>query len=168
MKKSMFVFCLTAAVGVALPSYGDTYTSASYVQDGLVAQWDAIDNTGIGVHDPSSTIWKDLTGNGRDLTLMSGGSWTNGTALNVAGAAAKGAAPAPAYKTIEVLYKMKSGNIVFYSGIDNKHYVLFTGTKGYFQLEFAKDEMKDLFADVPFLSIEEVGDGKDGKAARLL
>ena len=29
-------------------------------------------------------------------------------------------------------------------------------------------EMKNLFADVPFLSIEEVGDGKDGKAARLL
>ena len=27
------------------------YTSASYVQDGLIAQWDGIDNTGIGVHD---------------------------------------------------------------------------------------------------------------------
>ena len=136
MKKSMFVFCLTAAVGVALPSYGDTYTSASYVQDGLVAQWDAIDNTGIGVHDPSSTIWKDLTGNGRDLTLMSGGCWTNGTALKVSGAAAKGTGAAPAYRTIEIVYKMTTagGRILFASGIDSKHFVLFdgNGTKGYF------------------------------------
>ena len=48
---------LAVAVSVALPA---AYTSASYVQDGLVVQWDAIDNEGTGTHNPSATVWKDL------------------------------------------------------------------------------------------------------------
>ena len=35
----------------------------SYVQDGLVAQWDGIDNAGTGTHDPAATTWKELKGN---------------------------------------------------------------------------------------------------------
>ena len=57
-------------------------TATSYVQDGLLAHWDGIDNAGIGVHDPSSTIWKNLAPNrlslaedGLDLTIGSTGSW---------------------------------------------------------------------------------------------
>jgi hypothetical protein len=30
--------------------------------------WDGIENAGWGVHDPSATVWKDLSGNGNDLT----------------------------------------------------------------------------------------------------
>ncbi|MBO7722150.1 MAG: hypothetical protein J6T01_07070, partial [Kiritimatiellae bacterium] len=37
--------------------------SGSYVQNGLVAQWDGIDNAGTGVHDPDATTWVELKGN---------------------------------------------------------------------------------------------------------
>lgn len=39
-----------------------TPTARSYVQDGLVAMWDGIENSGWGVHDPNATVWKDLVG----------------------------------------------------------------------------------------------------------
>lgn len=39
------------------------YTAKDYVQDGLVAMWDGIENAGWGVHDANATVWKDLIGN---------------------------------------------------------------------------------------------------------
>jgi hypothetical protein len=36
------------------------YTAKDYIQDGLVAMWDGIENAGWGVHDPNATVWKDL------------------------------------------------------------------------------------------------------------
>ena len=57
-------FCLAVA-------HATTYTSASYVQDGLIAQWDGIDNAGTGVHDPTTNVWKDLKGH-NDLTIVAG------------------------------------------------------------------------------------------------
>lgn len=38
------------------------YTAKDYVQDGLIAMWDGIENAGWGVHDPNATVWKDLVG----------------------------------------------------------------------------------------------------------
>ena len=38
-------------------------TAASYVQTGLIAMWDGIENAGWGTHDPTATTWADLTGN---------------------------------------------------------------------------------------------------------
>lgn len=38
------------------------YTAKSYIQDGLIAMWDGIENAGWGVHDPNATVWKDLVG----------------------------------------------------------------------------------------------------------
>ena len=37
-------------------------TAKSYVQDGLIAMWDGIENVGWGVHDPNATTWTDLVG----------------------------------------------------------------------------------------------------------
>lgn len=37
-------------------------TARDYVQDGLVAMWDGIENAGWGVHDPNATAWKNLVG----------------------------------------------------------------------------------------------------------
>ena len=45
-----------------------TPTAKDYVQNGLVAMWDGIENAGWGVHNPNATAWKDLIGN-RDWTL---------------------------------------------------------------------------------------------------
>ena len=36
------------------------YTARDYVQDGLIAMWDGIENAGWGVHDPSVVSWNDL------------------------------------------------------------------------------------------------------------
>ena len=43
-----------------------------YVQSGLIAHWDAIDNVGTGVHDASATTWKDLTGLHTDMVFPNG------------------------------------------------------------------------------------------------
>ena len=46
----------------ALLSGGAKLSAKSYVQDGLVAMWDGIENAGWGVHDASATTWTDLIG----------------------------------------------------------------------------------------------------------
>lgn len=46
-------------------------TARDYIQDGLVAMWDGIENAGWGIHDPNATVWKDLSGNGYDIPLTS-------------------------------------------------------------------------------------------------
>ena len=45
------------------------YTARDYVQDGLVAMWDGIENAGWGVHDPNATVWTDLV-NGMGINLI--------------------------------------------------------------------------------------------------
>ena len=105
--------------------------SDAYVQEGLIAQWDAIDNVGTGVHDPAATAWKDLKGN-YDLTLMNNAAWKNGDRLVVNGASAVGATSMPGYMTIEVVYRMTNhtGRILFTSGNDEtKQMVLFDNAK---------------------------------------
>ena len=47
---------------------GGVPTALDYVQDGLIAMWDGIENAGWGIHDQSATTWKDLVG-GNDLML---------------------------------------------------------------------------------------------------
>ena len=51
-----------AARGVFQGSSNSTAFQPVYVQDNLIAHYDGIDNAGIGVHDASATIWKDLKG----------------------------------------------------------------------------------------------------------
>lgn len=43
-------------------------STPSYVTNGLILHYDAINNTGNG-HDNNATVWKDLSGNENDLTL---------------------------------------------------------------------------------------------------
>lgn len=64
--------CLFASVVAMGSSAGfGAPTSRSYVQNGLVAQWDGIDNavdeSGNRYHDPAATVWADLSGNGHTL-----------------------------------------------------------------------------------------------------
>lgn len=46
-------------------------TARDYVQTGLVAMWDGIENAGWGVHDANATSWKDLV-SGITLTSVNG------------------------------------------------------------------------------------------------
>lgn len=47
----------------------------TYVEDGLILYYDAINNTGNG-HSSTTTTWKDLSGHGNDLTLSNFGNTT--------------------------------------------------------------------------------------------
>ena len=38
-------------------------TAADYVQNGLIAMWDGIENAGYGLHDSEATVWKNLVTN---------------------------------------------------------------------------------------------------------
>ena len=108
---------VAASPNLARTANGEPYTSASYVQNGLIAQWDGIDNVGTGTHNPAAAVWKDLKGS-CDMTLLNNGeSWVNGKALYVNGAGAAGSTAAPRYTTIEVVYKMLSGACLFTSGL---------------------------------------------------
>ena len=48
----------------------------SYVEDGLIAHLDGINNTGNG-HSTEITTWKDLSNNGNDATLYNKPTWSN-------------------------------------------------------------------------------------------
>ena len=73
MKKLLLSICSAAVVLGAEAAV----SSRSYVQRGLAAQYDGINNVGHDVaHNSSATVWKDLTGNGNDGTCASLLSWS--------------------------------------------------------------------------------------------
>ena len=47
-------------MGVGATMLKQGKTARDYVQSGLVAMWDGIENAGWGVHDANATTWKDL------------------------------------------------------------------------------------------------------------
>ena len=47
-----------------------SYTAADYVQDGLVAMWDGIENAWWGVHDDNLSDWISLIGDGKTIPLQ--------------------------------------------------------------------------------------------------
>ena len=61
-----FAFCIALA---ATAARADALPASAYIQDGLVVQYDGLENAGPGVHANDITAWKDLTGNGHDLPL---------------------------------------------------------------------------------------------------
>ena len=78
-------------------------TARFYVQDGLIAIWDGIENSGWGVHDASATTWKDLSGNGNDLTLMNGAHFDANSLITAARNSVSALLPTRLpYATIEV------------------------------------------------------------------
>lgn len=53
-------------------------SASSYVQDGLIALWDGIENVGWGMHDAQATVWKDLVGT-HDISIPTGAGMSWGT-----------------------------------------------------------------------------------------
>lgn len=67
---ALAVICFAGVASAAI-------TSRSYVQEGLVAQYDGINNVGHdAAHSNSATTWVDLTGNGNDGTVNAAVAWS--------------------------------------------------------------------------------------------
>lgn len=84
-----------------------THYEQSYVTDGLVARFDAIDNTGNG-HDGTATTWKDLVGS-YDITVPSGKATWDSNALVLDGSQSNNiypltAWPTSATRTVEIVF----------------------------------------------------------------
>ena len=73
--KPQFLLLSVLPVFLLAPGARAEVTSRSYVQKGLVACYDGIDNAGTGVHDSTAATWADLSGNGFDGTLASNLGW---------------------------------------------------------------------------------------------
>ena len=103
MRRSLFCFAVSAALAAVSVH---AYDASSYVRESLLAQWDGIDNAGLGIHQGNAGTWKDLAGT-YDLPLTSKGSWAGGDHLSVQdGCAANYGAIGPSgIKTIEVVYR---------------------------------------------------------------
>ena len=57
------------------------FNTKDYIQSGLVAMYDGIENAGVDRHDNNATVWKDLTNNGYDGELTSLVSWNSDSLL---------------------------------------------------------------------------------------
>ena len=106
------ISCLASALTFSLPAA--TYTSQSYSQNGLIGQWDGIENAGVGQHDATATTWVDLTGTTGDFMLTDGvASFTADGLKKVAkGYMAKGANPGNTVRVIEVVLSGVQANWV--------------------------------------------------------
>jgi hypothetical protein len=91
MKRVALVVGMVAvAASAVISARGEGVNAFSYIQKGLVACYDGIENAGAGVHDPNATTWVDLTGNSNDGTVGSGITWAaNGWVNTSASAVAK-------------------------------------------------------------------------------
>ena len=64
-------------MGVGATMLKQGKTARDYVQNGLVAMWDGIENAGWGVHDANATTWKDLVGGVGDCTIYGTPNWSD-------------------------------------------------------------------------------------------
>ena len=70
VRETLPVFLVAASA--ALTTHGEGVNAFSYIQKGLVACYDGVENAGAGVHDANAATWVDLTGHGNDGTVGSG------------------------------------------------------------------------------------------------
>ena len=82
MKKLVIMTCAAALLAWTADA---AFSSRSYVQSGLVAQYDGIDNAGIGQHSGNAATWVNLAGNSAlDGTVNSNVAWgENGWSVSV-------------------------------------------------------------------------------------
>ena len=64
---------LAIALGGLVALQGRSETASHYVQEGLLACWDGVENAGARTHDAGATAWRDLVaGRAFDLTGVEG------------------------------------------------------------------------------------------------
>ena len=129
----------SAADQSAVPVVVDNKKSAkSYVQNGLVAQWDGIENAGNGRHQSQCSEWFDLKG-GKNISLTKAASFSdNALVCDGTGYAGvmKGSIPSSKIVTAEIVFEIVAthGNSCLFSTGEHKSFydrcfgVVFGGT----------------------------------------
>ena len=80
-------------------------TARDYVQDGLIAMFDGVENAGFGTNDANATVWVDLSGNGNDVNVdLTQASWKDGF-LKVTGTTCTRDEEITNIATLEVLFR---------------------------------------------------------------
>ena len=119
--KSFLAASASLALAAGSAPAQNAVTPRYYVGDSLVAMYDAVCNAtnaaGAFVHDNAATKWIDLSGNGRDFTVESGGSWTD-TTFEFNGLSATLDPGFPYYFTQEVRCQLDSGRWVLFGAKD--------------------------------------------------
>ena len=97
------------------------FTSSSYIQNGLMNHWDALDNAGTGTFDPAARTWKDLKGD-LDFALTDKAQWGGGF-LETHGCAGIANDKTGKYFTAEIKYRSTNSRcgMPFFSGIAWTH-----------------------------------------------
>ena len=67
---SRHIMLLAAVLSAAFSPSAPAATSENYIQKGLIAHWDGIENVGRGQHSDATAVWTDLVG-GRSFALSS-------------------------------------------------------------------------------------------------
>ena len=84
---------------------GGVPTARDYVQAGLIAMLDGIENSGFGTNDANATVWVDLSGNGNDVDVdLTQASWEDGF-LKVTGTTCTRDEEITNITTLEVLFR---------------------------------------------------------------
>ena len=105
-------------------------TAADYVQDGLIALWDGVENIGWNSHSDTATTWIDLV-NGANLTIREGGTWGDNH-LQTSGAACGAYAASNTTKMQALLNAVKHYQCCF--SID----VAYTTSKNFVEFRYAQ------------------------------
>ena len=92
---------------------GGGLSAKSYVQDGLVAMWDGIENAGLGVHDSNATVWADLTGNGHDFSISTATFSNDCINISIRSASLSNGVLASSIGTIETSVKTRTSGYCF-------------------------------------------------------
>lgn len=113
------------AAGCVLGARSGMKTAEDYIaRDSLVAQWDGIENAGLGLaHDPDATVWKDLVGD-HDFTIDTTKGVFTENALDCLsgknGYVALAESGCESCVTLEIVLDRRGGSLPFSAGVDNK------------------------------------------------
>ena len=162
MKKTMSVFAAAAMAALfACVSSSWADDVANYVQNGLFACWDGVENAGRGVHDSSATSWKDLVGN-RDLTIGGGAAFTENSLYRSASSTSMAyySESITTAKTLQLVFKRHSyvtfAVLASLKGYVNNGEGLLTLKNenlgsSYYKYHYAKDAARGQFTTVTLL-----------------
>ena len=119
MTRTFASTAMAALMAVAAQTgMADDVAASLYIQNGLVACWDGIENAGPGTHDTNATVWKDIVG-GYEFVLSNvtveadritfAGDETSYGTLDAAGTLATFGAAMNG--TLEVVYASRNGGV---------------------------------------------------------